>query len=270
MDFSLIQASILGAVQGITEFIPISSSGHLIWIRDLLNIPDQGNFFDAILHLATLLAIIIYFRLDWSNMIKSWTNGNKASRQTRIYRQLSKLILIATVPAVIVGWFFNVWIEQNFRGVVTVAVLMILTGIVFMLTEKLLKPNDNLNRLNWPKSLGVGLAQVIAILPGISRSGATIVTGMYMGLKRDVAARFSFLLAAPIIAVAGGYSLILSFKEGIIFYDWLFWLVAFGCSLLFGILSIKFLLNFLKKYSLNIFAYYLLIVGVILLVTKFI
>jgi len=270
VDFSLIQASILGVVQGITEFIPISSSGHLIIARDLLNIPDQGNFFDAILHLATLLAIIIYFRLDWLNIIKSWTNGNKISRQTRVYRQLSKLILIATVPAVIIGWFFNVWIEQNFRSLITVAIFMILVGIVFLFTERLLKPNDNLNRLNWAKALGIGLAQALAILPGVSRSGATIATGMYMGLKRDVAARFSFLLATPIIAVAGGYSLYLSLKEGVIFYDWLFWLVAFSTSLLFGILSIKFLLSFLKKYSLNIFAYYLLIMGIILLATKFI
>lgn len=270
IDFNLIQAGLLGAVQGITEFIPISSSGHLVIIRDLLHIPDQGNFFDAILHLATLLAIIIYFRLDWLNIIKSWTNGNKISRQTRIYRQLSKLILIATVPAVIIGWFFNVWIEQNFRSIITVAIFMILTGIVFLFAERLLKPNDSLNRLNWPKALGIGLAQTIAILPGVSRSGATIVTGMYMGLKRDVAARFSFLLAAPIIGVAGGYSLYISLKEDLISYDWLFWLVAFCCSLLFGLLSIKFLLSFLKKHSLNIFAYYLLIAGTILLVTKFI
>ena len=270
MDFNLVQAGILGIVQGITEFIPISSSGHLILIRDLLNIPDQGNFFDAILHLATLLAIIIYFRLDWLNMIKSWVNSNKASRQTRIYRQLSILILVATIPAVIIGWFLNIWIEQNFRSLVAVAVLMILTGIVFLLTEKLLKPNNDLNKLNWPKALGIGLAQALAILPGISRSGATIATGMYMGLKRDVAARFSFLLATPIIAAAGGYSLYSSFKKDIFFYDWLFWLVAFGFSLLFGILSIKFLLYFLKKYSLNIFAYYLLVTGIILLMTKFV
>ncbi len=270
MDFNLIQASILGMVQGITEFVPISSSGHLVLVRDLLNIPDQGNFFDAILHLATLLAIIIYFRLDWLSMIKSWINGNKASRQTRTDRRLSSLILIATIPAIIIGWFANVWIEQNFRSLITIAILMILTGIVFLLAEKLLKPNDNLTRLNWSKSLGVGLAQAISILPGISRSGATITAGMYMGLKRDMAAKFSFLLAAPIIAVAGGYSLYLSFREGIIFYDWLFWLTAFSFALIFGILAIKFLLNFLKKYSLNIFAYYLLIAGTVLLVTKFI
>jgi len=264
----LIQAVILGAVQGLTEFIPISSSGHLIIVRDFLGIPDQGNFFDAILHLATLAAILIYFRLDWMHMISAWTNGNKVKRHTRLAKKLSISILVATVPALTIGWFANRWIEDTFRSLLTVGFLMIVVGLVFIVSEKMLKPRDDIKHLNWARALGIGLAQALAILPGISRSGATIVTGMYMNLKRDAAARFSFLMAAPIIAAAGGYSLYLAIQQGIIFNDWLFWLVAFLTSLGFGLLAIKFLLAFLKKYSLNVFAYYLILVGLIIWVIK--
>jgi len=134
----LIQAIILGAVQGLTEFIPISSSGHLIIVRDLLNIPDPGNFFDAILHLATLTAILVYFRLDWMHMISAWTHNNGVKRHNRLAKRLSILILIATVPALIVGWFANRWIEDNFRGLLTIGVFMIVIGLVFIVSEKML------------------------------------------------------------------------------------------------------------------------------------
>lgn len=270
MHWHYIQAFVLGAVQGLTEFIPVSSSGHLIIVRELWGIPDQGNFFDAILHLATLIAIFIYFRSDWISMFKSWINGSKVKRQTRLSRRLTVLILIATLPALAIGWWLHQWISSSFRGLVAVAIFMLIVGILFMITEKLIRPKEDISQLNWARALGVGLAQALAIIPGVSRSGATIVTGMYMGLKREVAAKFSFLLAAPVIAVAGLYSLFQAIKEGIILHDWLFWLIAFAASLVFGLLAIKFLLSFLKKYSLNIFAYYLVISGTALLVFNFV
>jgi len=269
MEWHYIQAFVLGAVQGLTEFIPVSSSGHLVIVRELWGIPDQGYFFDAILHLATLIAIFIYFRSDWIEMLRSWINGSKVKRQTRLSRRLSGFILIATLPALAIGWWLHQWISDSFRNLVVIAVFMIIVGVLFIITEKLVHPKEDINQLNWARALGVGLAQALAIIPGISRSGATIVTGMYMGLKREVAAKFSFLLAAPVIAVAGLYSLFQAIKEGVILNDWLFWLIAFVSALAFGLVAIKFLLSFLKKYSLNIFAYYLVASGAALLVFNY-
>lgn len=270
MDWHYIQAFVLGAVQGLTEFIPVSSSGHLVIVRELWGIPDQGNFFDAILHLATLIAIFIYFRSDWVGMFKSWINGSKVKRQTRLNRRLSALILLATLPALAIGWWLHQWVSDNFRGVVGVAIFMLIVGVLFIITEKLVRPKEDINQLNWARALGIGLAQALAIIPGVSRSGTTIVAGMYMGLKREVAAKFSFLLAAPVIAAAGSYALFQAIKEGVILNDWLFWLIAFVSSLAFGLLAIKFLLSFLKKHSLNIFAYYLIVSGTALLVFNFV
>jgi len=269
MDFSYIQAAVLGLVQGLTEFIPISSSGHLVIVRDLLHIPDQGSLFDAILHIATLLAILIYFRSDWLLLIQSWSKNKNKSKGSAQYKKLSILILLATIPGLIVGYSLHGWVEHSLRSTTIVAILMIVLGILFIVGEKLLYPKSELHQLNWGKALSIGSAQALALLPGFSRSGATILVAMYTGIKRELAAKFSFLLAAPIIAAAGTYSLFAAISEGLT-YDWVFAVIAFVFSFISGFLAIKFLLNFLKKYSLNIFAYYLIIVGAALLVFKLI
>lgn len=270
MEWHYFSAAILGAVQGLTEFVPISSSGHLIIVRELMGIPDQGNFFDAILHLATLAAILIYFRSDWAAMFAALANNHKALRRTRLARRELLSVMIATIPALITGLWLYQWIENYFRGLLSVAVFMVIVGVVFIVVEKTVVPKNTLTHLSWARALGIGLAQALAILPGISRSGATIVTGMYMGLRREVAAKFSFLLAAPIVAAAGAFSLYQAIQERLILGDWLFWLVAFSASFVFGLLAIKFLLAFLKQNSLNIFAYYLVIVGLALTIFNFI
>lgn len=259
-------AAILGAVQGIAEFLPISSSGHLIIARHFLNIEDPGNLFDAVLHLATLFAILIYFRMEWSEIVKAWTAKRKNVRLTSTYRRLSLLLIIATIPALVVGWFLNNWIEVNFRGLLSVAICLMATGILLWMAEKFFDGKAEIKLLNWPRALGIGLAQAFAILPGISRSGATIAAGMYMGLKREAAAKFSFLMATPIIAVAGGYSLYLAIREGISFGNWQFLIVAFLTALLFGFLAVSGLMKFVKNYSLQVFAWYLILAGIILIV----
>src|SRR4030042_6208874 len=262
-------AVVLGAVQGLTEFIPISSSGHLIIARELLHIPDQGNFFDAILHLAPLLPLVIYFRSDWANMISAWFSSRRALRQARTNRRLLVLIVVATLPALVVAPLANGWVEDHFRSIVTVAIFMVVVGITFILMERWGNSTDDLNQLSAPRALGIGLAQALAILPGISRSGATIVAGMYMNLRREVSAKFSFLMATPIIAVAGLYSLYESVTQGSLMQDWQFWAAAFVVSVLSGLVAIKFLLAFLRRYSLDLFAYYLILAGLVLLVVHF-
>ncbi|MBN2585315.1 undecaprenyl-diphosphatase UppP [Patescibacteria group bacterium] len=261
MQPSLLIAAVLGLVQGLTEFIPISSSGHLVIVRELTGWADQGNLFDAVLHLATLFAILLYFWRDWVGMITA-VFKKAPKREARFNRRLFWLIVVATLPALILGLWLEPWIGMHFRGLLPVASLMLVSGVIFWLVDHRVNLKHDLTRLSPARALGIGLAQALAMLPGISRSGTTIVTGLYMELSREAAAKFSFLIAAPIIALAGGYSLYQAIQGGALnLSDYLFWLTAFGVSFVAGLLAIRFLMSFLKKYSLDIFAYYLVIVG---------
>ncbi|MFH0912151.1 MAG: undecaprenyl-diphosphate phosphatase [Patescibacteria group bacterium] len=263
------QAAIIGLVQGLTEFIPISSSGHLIVVRELLHIDDPGNFFDAVLHLATLLAVLIYFRRDWWDMLRLPRGKTLVKGEIVANRRLLFLIALATIPALIAGYFGNSWIEHSFRSLPMVAGLLLATGLTFWGVEHWLKIVKTSQPLSNFSTFNIGLAQAIAIFPGISRSGMTILAGLYSGLNREMAARFSFLLAVPIIAAAGGYSLYQSISQGMIGQDYGVWLVAFGAAFIAGWASIYWLLQFLKRHSLIGFAYYLIIVGSGLLVYSF-
>jgi undecaprenyl-diphosphatase len=222
---------------------------------------DQGNFFDAVLHLATLAAILIYFWRDWLGMLTALFSKT-SGRETKFNRHLFWLIVVATLPALVLGPWLEPWIGAHFRGLLPIALFMVVTGVIFWLIDHRVKSRHDLTKLNSARALGIGLVQALAMLPGISRSGSTIVAGLYMELKRDAAAKFSFLMAAPIIALAGGYSLYQSISGGTLnLSDYAFWLVAFGVSLVSGLLAIRFLMTFLKKYSLDVFTYYLVIVG---------
>ncbi len=263
------QAAILGIVQGVTEFLPVSSSGHLIIVREFLRLPDAGNGFDAILHLATLAATLIYFRQDWWKMLA----GAKTKKDTATgpvpNRRLLGLILVATIPGLIVGYFGNHWVENNFRSLLSVAILLIALGIVYLVFERFIKlPKKSKELTSWD-ALSVGLTQAITVIPGVSRSGATLLGGMYVGLTREAAARLSFLLATPIIAAAGGYGLYQDIVSHSFSKDYLFLVVAFMLSLVSGLAVIRWLLKFYQKHSLHVFAYYLLIVGTGLIVYSF-
>lgn len=269
MNPQFIVAGVLGLVQGLTEFIPVSSSGHLIIVRELLGWTDQGDFFDAVLHLATLAAVVVYFWRDWVAMANSLFD-RAAGRAKQPDRKLFWLVVVATLPAITLGLFLEPWIGTNFRGLLPVAILMIVSGIAWWSAERRISAKQDLAKLNPARAFGIGWAQALAMLPGISRSGATIVAGMYMELKREAAAKFSFLLAAPVVALAGGYALYESIRAGALNWsDYQFWLVAFTASLIAGLAAIRFLMSFLKKYPLDIFAYYLMIAGVSLLVWHF-
>jgi len=269
MNPQFIVAGVLGLVQGLTEFIPVSSSGHLVLIREVLHWPDQGTFFDAVLHLATLAALLIYFWRDWINMITSVFVKTPTQIQ-KTGRRLFWLIVLATLPALVFAPWLEPWVENHFRGLLPVAIMMVVVGVIFWFIDHRVVMKNDLTKLNPARAFGVGLAQALAIIPGVSRSGATIVTGMYMGLRRESAARFAFLMSAPIIALAGGYALYQSIRSGSLnFSDYQFWLVAFSASLIAGLFAIKLLLAFLKKHSLDVFAYYRVIVGIGLLVWYF-
>jgi undecaprenyl-diphosphatase len=265
---NIVSSIILGIIQGLTEFLPISSSGHLIIFQDVFNWQTADNLaFYVFLHWGTLLALVIYFYKDiiryLTAFLKSLTNWNlKADLDQRI----SWLILISMIPAVIAGLFLNDIIDQLFRNIISVACFLIIVGILFLVVEKYCVKNKNLASLTWGKSLLLGLAQAVALIPGVSRSGATISTGLALNLNREESARFSFLMSIPIVFAAGVKEiwdlrhLVLSSQKILIY------LAGFCVSAIIGYLAIKFLLNYLKNYSLNIFAYYRIMLGIVLII----
>ena len=236
---TLLQAIILGIVQGITEFLPISSSGHLVLGETLFNLEVENlKDFDVAVHVATLLAILIYFRKD---IIK-----------TKYWPYL----ILATIPAVIIGFTLEDQIDAIFRSALSVGIVMMIVGALFQIPE----PKSKNKKLTWKNTLLIGIAQSIALIPGVSRSGSTILTGTLLGLKREEAARFSFMLGS--IAIAGaGLLTALDLTELTIPASTL--AAGFIASFLAGLAAVSWLMAYLKKHSLRVFGIYLLAVGVV-------
>ncbi len=209
----LLQAVLLGLIQGLTEFLPVSSSGHLILVPHVLGLKDQGLAMDAILHLATLLAIIIYFRRDLSKLLLSLFT-RKANDP---YRPLAWSIVAASFPAGLAGLFMGDWIETHLRNPTFVAGNLLFWSFVFFAADRgstrKESESDELIQLGWGKVLFIGFAQAIALLPGTSRSGITISAGLFSRLSQPAAARFSFLLGTPIILAAGLHKTVSLFND---------------------------------------------------------
>jgi len=254
----LLHAILLGLIQGLTEFLPVSSSGHLILVPHLLGLEDQGLAMDAILHLATVLAIIIYFRRDLSKLLISLFTNKKNDP----YRPLAWSIVAASFPAGLAGLFLGDWIESNLRDPSFVAGnLMFWSAVFFVADRKSTRKeseSDELIHLGWRKVLFIGFAQAIALLPGTSRSGITITAGLFSRLSQPAAARFSFLLGTPIILAAGLHktaSLLGDSSHEFLFTPFQFFmgfLVAFAV----GYLSIKWLLAIVSRVGLLPFIIY--------------
>lgn len=285
----LFQSFILGALQGITEFLPISSSGHLVLGEHFFKLDAAVlKSFDVTVHMGTLLAILIYFWDDVWKMIKTFFE--LITGKTKLDNPYAKLILyivIGTIPAVIAGLLLEDWMDQNFRNVKAVGTLMILVGTIFYLGEYVYqkyyqsslktvfvtavkkikdffgceKNNGQIQGLNLRKAIVIGCAQAIALLPGVSRSGSTIVAGLFQGVERSSAARFSFLLGIPAIAGAGVLTFLGSGDSVTEIVPFSSLAIGFISSFVFGMLSVAFLMHFLKKFSLNVFAVYLVIIG---------
>ena len=263
MDF--FQSLFLGVVQGITEFLPISSSGHLVLGESLLGLNVESlKSFDVVVHLGTFAAIIIYFWKDvvgLFNGLFSYVGLVKKSSSNKEYRSLVGYIIIATIPAVLVGLFLEDTIDFLFRNTFYVGLWMIIVAEVFLLAELVLKKFKNEEKLNWKKAIIIGLAQSVALIPGVSRSGSTISAGLFQGISREKAARFSFLLALPVIFGAGLLTGVKEIKASGLDVEFLPLMVGFVSSMIAGFISVYFLMKFLKRHSLNVFAYYLFVVG---------
>ena len=269
-DIELLRAIVISAVQGVTEFLPISSDGHLVIVRQLFDWPDQGLFFDITIHLATLLAVIIYFWRDCRSIIDSWRSKGKLTKAQVQTRQLTILLGWATLPVIPAALIMLPIITDQTRNLPTVATLMILSGLAFWLIQRFSRPRKDITRLTRFDAIGIGLAQAMAILPGVSRSGSTIAASLYQGIKVETAARFSFLLAIPAIAGAGVVAMLEILTSSTpLSYSLLHLGAAFGTAFIFGLGSIHLLLYLLKRRGLTPFAYYMVIVGIALLALNY-
>jgi undecaprenyl-diphosphatase len=256
----LVDAIVLGLVQGITEFLPVSSTGHLVLFREWLSIDEiHGLAFDAMLHFATTAAVIVYFWSDlWSLLQVALRKLGRLPVNTKDITLLYAL-LIGTVPAVILGVLSKSFIEDNLRSAMIVAGVLLLASVFFMYSEWRYFVNPPRQELTVRKGLLIGLFQALALIPGMSRSGATIAGGMLLGLSRYEASRFSFLLAIP-ITLGVGIMMTLELLEAGGSVNWMF--VAVGATVAFStaLLVIHFFLQFIRKYTLWPFVWY----GVIL------
>jgi undecaprenyl-diphosphatase len=263
------QAVLLGVVQGLTEFLPISSSAHLILVPWLFRFPDPGLTFDAALHLGTLLGIVAFLWRDWLKLLGSFIQSLKRWDLARDHNQaLVWMILAGTIPGGVAGVLFEDVIEHKLRAPWLVASLLILMGLVLWYVDRTSRKSKGIAELRWHQAIAIGIAQVLALAPGVSRSGITITTGLLAGLKREDAARFSFLLATPIIFGAGVFKvrhLVHGFPPGEA-QDFVLGVLS---AAIVGYFAVWFLLRYLQKHSLSLFVWYRLLLGALILVVFF-
>lgn len=193
----------LALIQGLTEFLPISSSGHLILPSKLLGWPDQGLAFDVAVHVGSLIAVLFYFRKDVANLILSWFISLRGPSSHD--SQLAWVVIWATIPAALVGYVFDDFIENNLRSIAVIATTTIFFGLLLGWADFKGQRNINLKKMTFKQAMLIGLSQALALIPGTSRSGITMTTALALGLERQAAARFSFLLSIPLIMLSGGY-----------------------------------------------------------------
>lgn len=261
----MFQALILGIVQGATEFLPISSSGHLVLVPWLLGWEDPGLAFDAFLHLGTLVAVLAYFRHDLWRLALAWISSVRERSLSDPQARLAWLIILGTLPAVVMGFTLEGLFERLFAAPLWVSIFLLVTGLLLFLGERVRKSESRMESLTWLDALLIGLAQGVALAPGVSRSGATISAGLWRGLGREEAARFSFLLATPAILGANLLQLWeLARLSGVGEVASTF-LLGFLAAAVSGYLAIRFFLAFLKRRSLYPFSLYCWLLGTLTL-----
>lgn len=252
------QTILLALIQGITEFVPVSSSGHLILGHVFLQTEVLNSLaFDVALHVGTLISLIIYFYRDLANYATALvTGGVKSFHNCTTDEKVARMIVISIIPAGVVGYFFEDVIDLILRSSLVVVVMLVIGAFLFFLVEKYSKQSETVRDITW-RSLGViATAQALALIPGTSRSGITITAGMAMNLSRAAAARFSFLMSVPIIALAGAKKMIdLVILGGVGDFFGYYFLGMFVAAIS-GYVAIAWMLSFVQKHSLSWFAWY--------------
>lgn len=254
-----------GIVQGLTEFLPISSSAHLFLISDFLGWRDAGAGFTAVIQLGTILAVLIYFRKDVS---KTWTallqSLSKKEKERPEGANLAYAIIFGSIPIAVLGVLLEKRIDRDFRSAVLVAITLIVLGIALFVAEKLGKQSKSVEEIKPKDGIITGLWQCLALIPGSSRSGSTITGMLALGYKREAAARFSFLLSIPVILLSGLYKLYKE-KDTLMAGGAVPTIVATVVSFVVGYMAIAFLMSYLQKKSTAIFVVYRIALGIIIL-----
>ncbi|MDP3970334.1 MAG: undecaprenyl-diphosphate phosphatase [bacterium] len=242
---------ILGVVQGITEFAPVSSSGHLVLLHEWFKLDLSSELvFDVALHAGTLFAIIVFFTKDIIHYIKHSP-------------KLLWLFVLSSIPAAIVGFFLEDIIDEKLRSVWVVVIMLVLVAIIFLVVERKARQRIVLDKIGWKQALTIGFAQMLSLIPGTSRSGITISTGMALGLSRVDATRFSFLMAIPIFLGVTGKKGIDLIQQPVSKHEMFLILIGFVISFVVGMVVIRYLLVFFKRYSLRPFAWYRIVLAVV-------
>lgn len=254
---TVIEAVLLGLLQGATEFLPVSSSGHLVLAEYFLGLTETPLAFDVLLHIGTLLAVLSYFWRDWLGMARSVLPG---SRRQNGYRTLLALIALGTVPGVVFGFLLEEVASTAFRSPWVVVFTLSSVALLLFLGERLADHRRDLPGLRWKDALCIGIAQAMAIVPGVSRSGITMTAALLLGFERTAAARFSFFLSAPIIAGAGLYEGLKLWREG---FEGLSYICVWGfvAAVLSGYLVIAFLMRYLVRHTFYPFVWYRLLLA---------
>jgi undecaprenyl-diphosphatase len=268
---TVLQALVMGIVQGLTEFLPVSSSGHLILVPFLFGWDDpflNSLAFSVMLHLGTLIALLFYFREDWARLVPA---GVAAARDRSFRgdgdRRLAWLLVAATIPAALMGLLFNDLIENQFRQVGLVALMLVVGGVILFVADRIGRRSRAIADITFPVAIGIGAAQALALIPGISRSGISISAGRLAGLDREAAARFAFLMATPITggAVVFEARKLLTGEAGVdVSIAPL--IVGMVAALLSGLAAIHFMLRYLRTRSLDVFVWYRLGLAALVLV----
>lgn len=257
---------ILGIVEGITEWLPISSTGHLILVEEFIKLTSSEAFiamFNVVIQLGAIMAVVVIYFHKLNPFSKT-----KTEKQKMLTIQLWVKVLIASVPAAIIGLLFDDYIDKHFMNYVVVAFTLIIYGVLFIIVEKRhagMEPKvKRLSDLSIKMVAIIGVFQVLALIPGTSRSGATIIGGLILGASRGVAAEFTFFLAIPVMF---GASLLKIVKFGFVFTMSEFFLLLLGCAVSFGVsyFAIKFLMGYIKKHDFTVFGYYRIVLGVLVL-----
>lgn len=265
----ILKAILFGIVEGITEWLPISSTGHMILLDEFihLNVSDEFyKLFEVVIQLGAILAVVVvYFKT-----IFPWGFG-KSKEDTKDTLNLWGKIIVACLPAAVIGILFDDWLDEHLYNSIVVSLMLIIYGVLFIIIEskKIGKQStSSIKELTYKQALGVGGFQLLSLIPGTSRSGATIIGGLFLGLKRSVAAEFTFFLAIPVMAGASLLKLVKYILDvGFVFQASELLLLGVGCLVAFivSILIIKFLISYIRKHDFKVFGYYRIILGIIVL-----
>jgi undecaprenyl-diphosphatase len=259
----VVQAIILGIVQGLTEFIPVSSSGHLVLVPAVLGWSPPGLAFDTMLHLGTALALIVFFWREWATLIVAGVRSVFRWRIESADERLAWLIIVGCIPAALAGYLLEDFFARVFEDPIVSAYFLIVTAGILTVAEGLGRRLRSMEKLRLSDAVAIGVAQAVAIFPGISRSGSTIAAGLLVGLERESAARFSFLLAAPIILGAGLLQLPQAVRTRAEGAGSLELALGFAAAAIVGYLCIGFLLRYLRRGGLYPFAAYCFVAGIV-------